>query len=383
MLHPSPSLEDVRRLVEWRPPLGVVSVYLKLDPADRAGAWHTELRNDLSRILWTANGLDHEVRTALRATAERVTDRFASRERRLPRGEVGFVAVAEEPASERWWSTHLPPRSADSAYFAERPVVAPLLCTVARGTPRGVALLSAERARLLEWEPGRMEELHSWELTLFSGDWRERKAPRVVDPARVQGVSAAGREQYAERLAENRQRFLGQCGGLAARIASERGWPQIVAFGAPEQVRGFREGVSSPLAIEAGGEADLISEPLGRLAEPLAEAIERLDDERDRRLAERALDEARGGTRGTAGPQETMAALDEGRVDRLLIDAARTANATPLPLAHGAQGPGDGAIDSESLVRRALACGAKIATVSGEAAELLAPVDGVAALLRY
>jgi Bacterial archaeo-eukaryotic release factor family 5 len=242
MLHPSPSLEEVRRLAEWCPPLGVVSVYLKLDPADRAGAWHTELRNDLSRILWAANGLDHEVRTALRATAERVTDRFASRERRLPRGEVGFVAVAEEPASERWWSTHLPPRSADSAYFAERPVVAPLLCTVARATPRGVALLSAERARLLEWEPGRVEELHSWELTLFSGDWRERKAPRAADPARAQGVSATGREQHAERLAENRQRFLGQCGGLAARIASERGWPQIVAFGAPEQIRGFREG---------------------------------------------------------------------------------------------------------------------------------------------
>lgn len=379
-----PSFEEARRLAEWRPPLGVMSVYLRLDPGDRGGAWRTELRNGLARILEAADGLDHETRTALRATAGRVADRFGEQDRRpLPRGEVGFVAVTAEPASERWWSTHLSPRSAASAYFAERPVVAPLLCMVERGAPRGVALVSAERVRLLEWEPGRLGELHSWELTVFSGDWRERKAPRVIDPARAQAVSAAGREQYAERLAENRQRFLGQCGGLAARAASERGWPQIVAFGAPEHVRSFREAIPSPAAIEVGGEVDLVWESPGRLEAPVAEAIERLDEERDRWLAERALDEARGGMRGTAGPQETLAALEEGRVDRLVIDAARVASTGPSPVMRGEEAGEDGVIDSESLVRRALAGGARIATVSGKAAELLAPVDGVAALLRY
>lgn len=38
---------------------------------------------------------------------------------------------------------------------------------------------------------------------------------------------------------------------------------------------------------------------------------------------------------------------------------------------------------SEPLVRRALATGAGITPVSGDAADLLAPTDGVAALLRY
>jgi hypothetical protein len=381
MLHPS--LEDARKLAEWRPPLGVISIYLRFEPGDRGGAWRTELRNGLSRVREGAEGLDHLARGALRATAERVGDRCSEHERRLPRGEVGFVEVATEPSSEHWWSTHLAPCAAVSAQFSERPVVAPLIRLAARGAPRGVALLSAERVRLLDWEPGRIEELHSWELTLFSGDWRERKAQKPADPARAQGVSAAGRDQFDERLSENRQRFLGQCGGLAAGIAVARGWSRIVAFGARGQVRGFRQGVSSPIAIDVGGEADLISEPAARLETPLAESIARLDDERDGLLVERALGEVRGGTRGTAGPQETMAALDEGRVDRLVIDAARLDVAPVSPSTQAGQGGNGTEIDSESLVRRALDCGAGIATVSGAAAELLAPVEGVAALLRY
>ena len=381
---PSPAFDDIRELAQWRPALGVISVYLRLDPGDRGAAWRTELRNGMARVLDDAKGLDHETRTALRATVKRIAARFADQDRRrLPRGEVGFVELSPEPASERWWSTHLSPRSAASVYFAEGPVVAPLIFLVERGAPRGVAILSAERVRLLEWAPGSIDELHSWELTLFSLDWRERKAPRITDPARSQGVSAAGREQFAERLAENRQRFLGECGGLAARHASERHWPRIVVFGASEHARSFREGVSSPIPIEVGGESDLISEPLGRLEAPVTEAVERLDEERDRRLAERALDEARGGIRGAAGAQETLAALDAGRVDHLVIDAARVARPLPAPVMRGDGLEAGETIDSESLVKRALASRARIAAVSGEAAELLAPVDGVAALLRY
>jgi hypothetical protein len=358
-----PTLDDARRLAEWAPPLGVVSVYLRLDPDDRGRAWRTELHNGLSSVL-DSDGLDHEAAAALRATAERIGERFANHERSLPRGEVGFVEVAAKPGAERWWSNHLAPEAARTASFADRPLVAPLVCLLERGAARGVALLSAERVRLLEWSPGHLEELHNWELSVFSLDWRERKAQRVADPARGQGVSASGRDQFDERLAENRHRFLGECGRLAARIASERGWKQLLLFGGAEQRRDLRQGLPSPgLAVEGDG-ADLISEPSERLEKPIADAVERLDRERDRKLVEGALDEARGGTRAAAGPQETEAALAEARVECLVLDASR-------------------AVASESLVRSALESGAGVAAVAGEAAELLAPVEGVAALLRY
>jgi len=360
-----PTFEDARSLAEWRPPLGVVSVYLRHDPGDRGGASRTRLHNGLAAVRERAGELDHEAAKALRATAERIAERFENHGRDLPRGEAGFVEVAAEPAAERWWSTHLAPSSAATASFAQRPLVAPLLCLVERGTPRGVALASAERVRLLEWAPGHLEELHRWELSVFSGDWRERKAPRVADPARAQAVSAAGRDQYDQRLDDSRHRFLGECGRLAAPLASQRNWRQLLVFGVAEHARDLRHGIpSSALAVEDAGEADLISEPAAKLEQPIGAAAERLDAARDRELVERALEQTRGGMRGAAGPQETEAALGEARVERLVLDAARA----------------DG---SEELVRSAIASGAAVSAVAGEAAELLASVDGIAALLRY
>jgi Bacterial archaeo-eukaryotic release factor family 10 len=360
-----PTFEDARRLAEWQPPLGVVSVYLRPDPGDRGGAWRTELHNGLAAVREQAQGLDHEAAKALRATVERIGGRFDNHERSLPRGEVGFVEVAAAPAAESWWSTHLAPETAAAASFAERPLVAPLLFLVERGVPRGAALVSAERVRMLEWAPGRLEQLHSWELSIFSRDWRERKTQRP-DLARGPAVSASGRDQFDERLEESRHRFLGECGRLAAGLAAERGWRRLLVFGAAEHLRDFDRAMpaSAELAVEPAGGADLISDPPARLERPIAEAAARLDGERDRELAERALDQARGGTRGVAGPQETEAALGEARVERLVLDAARA----------------DG---SEALVRSALGSGAAVAMVAGRAAELLASVDGVAALLRY
>lgn len=359
-----PTLEDARELLEWQPPLGLLSVYLRIDPADRSGAWRTELRNGLADALRSADSAEHEQRVALRATADRVAERFSDQELPpLPRGEAGFVEIAREPTAERWWSTHLAPRSSASVYLADCPVLTPFLRLATRGGPRGIALVSAERMRLLEWEPGHLEELHNGELTLLSGDWRERKAPMSRDPARAQGVSAAGRDQFDERLTENRHRFLKECGRLATEVATEREWAEVIAFSPPQYVDYLRAGFHSTAAeLVLGGEVDLIAESVGQLFEPVEETIERRDAERDRELVERAL-EARGGAHGVAGAEETLAALEEARVEHLIVDDARG--------------------ESEPLVRRALETGARITPLSGEAADLLAPTDGVAALLRY
>jgi hypothetical protein len=378
------TFDEVRELAKWQPPLGVLSIYLRFEPGDRGGAWRTQLRNGLAKVVEGADQLDHATRVALRATAKRVGERFANHERDLPRGEVGFVEVAEEPAGQRWWLTHLSPAADATASFSGRPIVAPAIWLAKHDREVGVALVSAERVHLLGWSPGHLQELHRWELSVFSSDWRERKAQRVPDPARAQAVSASGRDQFGERLADNRHRFLGECRGLALGVGSARGWDRILAFGPPQHVEALRNaGTSSSPTIEPAGEMDLISKPLGLLDGPIQAAIARQDSDRARALVERALEEARGGMRGSAGPQETAAALGEGRVDRLLLDAALAARAAAPPvLPEEIPGLG-GAACAEALVRLALASGADVVTVSGEAAELLAPVDGVAAQLRY
>jgi hypothetical protein len=361
-----PTLDEARALTEWRPPLGVISVYLGFDPADRGGAWRTELRNGLEAILEANREAEHGRRLALRATAKRIAERYEDGDLRPPpRGEAGFVEVVEKGGGERWWGTAVPPADSACVELAEEPVVAPLIALASRGQARAVALLSSERVRLLRCTEGALEDLESWELSITSLDWRERKSQSTNNPARAQGVGSSGHDQFGERLDHNRQRFLGECGGLTARRLDQDGLDEAVVFGPAVDVEGFKAGFGSPRAkLIEGGEADLISAPRAKLTEIVCEVIERLDGERDRAVVERALGEARGGSRGALGLQETGEALTEGRVDHLVFDA-------------GIGGP------AEPLVRGALAVGARVTVVRDELAQPLAEADGVAAILRY
>lgn len=361
-----PTWEEAREVSEWRPELGVLSVYLGFDPADRGGAWRTELRNALDAILETHKEAEHDLRVALRATAKRLTERFEDGELRPPpRGEVGFVEVAEKEGVEHWWGTGAPPVADACVEYAAEPAVAPLIALVCRGGARGVAVVSAERVRLLRCEGGALQELEDWELSLFSLDWRERKSQSANNPSRAQGVSASGHDQYGERLEHNRHRFLGECGELAARALDEQGLAEAIVFGPVKDAEPFEAGFHAAKAsVVRGGDGDLISVPTGKLGETVGAAIERLDGERDRTVVERALGEAKGGSRGSVGIQETKEALAEGRVDHLVLDRAL-----------------DG--DVESLLRAAFAGSSTVTIVGDELAEPLAEAEGVAAILRY
>lgn len=361
-----PTLEEVREVSEWRPELGVLSIYLGFDPADRTGTWRTELRNGLDAILESHKEVEHDQRVALRATAKRVMERFEDGDLRPPpRGEIGFVAVSEKEGVEHWWGTGTPPVADACVELGTEPVVAPLIALCCRGAARGVALISSERVRLLRCAEGALDELEDWELSVFSLDWRERKSQSTNNPARAQGVSSSGHDQYDERLQHNRQRFLNECGGLAARALEENGLQQVVVFGPAKDVESFNAGFGSAKAeLALGGEQDLISVPRGKLSEVVADVVERLDSERDRALIERVLGEAKGGSRGSAGIQETKEALLEGRVDHLVFDAAI----------------GE---DAEQLIRTALSGSAQVTIVRDELAEPLAEAGGIAAILRY
>jgi hypothetical protein len=361
-----PTLEDARGLSEWRPPLGVLSVYLGFDPADRGGAWRTELRNGLDTVLEAQREAEHDRRVALRATAKRLMERFEDGDLRPPpRGEAGFVEVADKGGAERWFGASSAPAASACVEFAPEPVVAPLLALCGHNGPRGVALLSSERVRLFCFAEGALEEIDDWELSITSLDWRERKAHSPSDPARAQGVGSSGHDQFEERLDHNRQRFLAECGGLAARRLEAEGLEEAIAFGAAREIESFRSGFgSSRVPLRVGEELDLISAPKGKLAELAAAAIERLDGERDRAVVARALEEVKGGSRGAAGLAETKEALGEGRVDHLVFDG----------------GIGE---EAEALIRAALASSARVTVVRGELAAPLAEAEGVAAVLRY
>ncbi len=361
-----PTLEDARTLSEWRPTLGVLTVYLGFDPADRSGAWRTELRNGLEDVLHAHQEDEHGRRLALRATAKRLAERFEDGELRPPpRGEVGFVEVAEKPGAEHWFGVSVAPEASACVELGSEPVVAPLLALCAHNGARGVALLSAERVRLLRCAEGALEDLADWELSITSLDWRERKSHSASDPARAQGVGASGHDQHHERLEHNRQRFLAECGGLAASKTNGDGLEEVIVFGPARDLESFKSGFGADGAsLVVGDDAELISTPKDHLSELVAAVVSRHDAERDRAVVSRALGEAKGSSRGALGPQETTAALAEGRVDHLVFDAAIDGEAEPL-------------------VRAALSGGAQVTVVRDEVAAPLSAADGVAAVLRY
>jgi hypothetical protein len=358
-----PTFEDARRLSDWEPALGVVSVYLAFDPADRGGAWRTELRNGLDQLLEAAKDADHERRVALRAVAKRITERFEDGDHRPPpRGAAGFIEVAEKNGTEHWWGTGAAPQASACVELGERPSLAPLVDLACRGEQRGIAIVSLERVRLLLFAEGELSELEDWELEVTSLDWRERKA-RTDGSGSHAGPS--GKDEYGDRLDHNRHKFLGEAGALVGKALEERGIGRALSFGPTVDLESFEAGLGAPkVKLGVGGEADLISTPTGQLRETVAAAVENADAERESRLVAAAMEEVRGGSRGASGLQDVGEAVAEGRVERLVMDAGLGAPA-------------------ESLVRGALAGSAKITVVHGAAAEALAPAEGAAAILRY
>jgi Bacterial archaeo-eukaryotic release factor family 10 len=359
-----PTFEDARRLSDWEPEMGVVSVYLAFDPADRGGAWRTELRNGLDALLEAAKDADHERRVALRAVAKRILDRYEDGDHRPPpRGEAGFVEVAEKGGTEHWWGTGAAPAASACVELGERPQVAPLVDLACRGEARGVAIVSLERVRLLLFAEGELTELEDWELEVTSLDWRERKA-RTDGSGGHAGPS--GKDEYGNRLDHNRHKFLGEAGALVGKALAKRGVGRALAFGPAVDLESFESGLHEPsVTLSKAGDGDLIAVPTGKLRETVAAAVENADAERESELVAASLEEAHGGSRGATGLQEVGEAVEEGRVERLVIGA----------------GLDDAA--SEKLVRGALASSAKIRVVHGPAAEALAPAEGVAAILRY
>ncbi len=358
-----PTFEDARRLGDWEPPLGVVSVYLAFDPADRGGAWRTELRNGLDALLEAAKDADHERRLALRAVAKRIIDRYEDGDHRPPpRGEAGFVEVAEKGGEEHWWGTGAAPTASACVELGERPAVAPLVDLACRGEGRGIAIVSLERVRLLSFDEGQLTELEDWELEVTSLDWRERKA-QSGGPAH--GVASSGKDEYGDRLDHNRHRFLGEAGALVGRELEARGLRRALAFGPGADLEHFQSGMKAPnVKLAIAEKADLISVPTGKLHDTVAAAVENADAEREARLVAAVLEEVRGGGRGAAGLQDVGEASGEGRIERLVIGAGL-------------------GVASEGLIRGALKGSAKVTVVHGPAAEALGEAEGVAAILRY
>lgn len=386
-----PDQANLRELIGWDAGLGVVSVYLEIDPGDRGGAWRIALRDALDEVVdGSRERDDRERRAALEATVDHVRERFEAEGTPSGRVQIGFVEVTPKPGREgreEWFAVQYPvepTRVADG----RRPFLRPLMEIVDGGRPRAVAALSTERVRLFEWHLGTIDERAERELELFALDWRERKAPRVRDPSSGQGVSSAGRDQYDQRMDENRKRFLKDIGHRASRELSDPARRELLCFADPQLCEAFIAGWDRPPQRHDVEHHDLITEPVHAIGERATKKLSELDRERAVELADRATAAAlaRNGA-GALGPSETARALIRGQVEHLLIEADRALETPELQAdvlqELEAAAPRPGLRLDEWMVEEAILTDAGVTTVRDEAAERLAEHAGVGALLRY
>lgn len=370
----------LRQLIEWRPARGVLSVYVNVDRGDRSQAWRLELREQLRALQHETS--PHEERRAFDTAASEVMERFP--ENGTPpegRGHVGFIELSEKRPRTVWRSMQMAPRRTE-ALRAPRAFVRPLVELFARGPHVGVALVSAERVRLLEWSLGAIRELNDWEITLFSRDWRERKAERSL-PGSGSWTSASGRDQFDQRLDANRERFLHEIGSEVSAEQSRRNWRYVLAFGNDEHPRELANGMSAGADRLQVVRHDLISAPEGLVSARVAEEVDRINTTAAL-AAVNEVEEAIGAEPGTAlGPQETLQALAEGRARHLVFDADRDYAGPPLEAELNYDDGTDGVPVGERLVELAVSTKAEITPVRAEPAAKLEAHDGVAALLRY
>ena len=254
---------------------------------------------------------------------------------------------------------------------APRPCLAPLVRLLGDGGPFGVVALAVERVRVFEWVLGRIDELDGWELEITSLDWRERKAPQRNPQASGTGTTAAGRDQYAERLDHNRHRFLKQAGELIADRYGDREWERIVVIGEGDLPQLLAKGLGTQAELIHPVARDLITAAATVIAEGVAEEVEHLNRERDERLIEH-VEGAIGAHPGAAvGQDEVMRALEMAQARHVIFDpdhGFESVNGTP---------------PAEAFIAAALATGADVTAVNGLAAASLRRRGGVAALLRF
>ena len=378
------------------PSEGVLSVYLDVDPSEMQREGFEASLLDLWKPLRAEmKGTDLEERL------EQEIDRVNAYVRSWDEPPGRSVAIFSSAPGDLFVPVALDVPVLAGARFWPRPYLLPLIAALDEHERYCVVLLDKERARFLTVWMGRIEQRSEFRDPLpgrvTGGGWSAPGGPRgrgripEMGPGRVHSSQAGYVRHLEYHVHLHMRRVIDELWRLSRHAAFDR----LIIGGTQEAVAALRPMLPRSLATRVVGEF------AGEMFASDAEIIDRVRgiEEKAERAYEAALvteilERAPKAQLAATGWDDTLTALSEGRVHRLvLIEGETTAgyacpeghfvakgNIEQCPLCDEPLWPvGDLAARAARL---ALGTDADVEFVRGEAADLLRP-HGAAAVLRY
>jgi peptide chain release factor subunit 1 len=295
--------ERLRALAEARPEHGLVlSVYLNLDPS--AFATPEARQSAIRSLLHQAEAqvddpaLEHDEREALKADLERVRRELESLD---AGGAHGFALFASGPAG-LWETVKLSRPVPSAAVVDSRPHIEPL-AALADATRWAVLLVNRRRARILRGSRDALREVAGLE-----DDVRGQHDQGGLSQARYERSVAQDVEEHLKATADA---LFRQFQGSAF---------DALAVGAPEELASHAESRLHPyLRDRLAGR--MVVDVERASPDEVIEAARSVFDEHERGRERAALDRIGEGP-SAAGWDDVLEALNERRVDTLLVDGS-------------------------------------------------------------
>lgn len=246
----------------------------------------------------TERGVDGSVADDLR----RITD-FVGRQ--LDRGSARGLAMFSCSARDWWEVVLLPLPVEDRIVVGTAPAVGPLESIVEELRPIAVLLADRQRARLLQFATGELVE-HTELLDELPRQYDERGHAERGDV-----------RPHTEALAAQHLRHAAE---VAFEALRDRGDARLAIGGPAESLTELESALHPYLRERLVGRLSLpVTASPAEVREQVLALEARIEREREAELVARLRDAVGSGRRGVAGLADTLRALNERRVDRLLV----------------------------------------------------------------
>jgi hypothetical protein len=341
----------------------VLSVYIdgnQHNPAER-NKWRTQLERTLDQTRRQLSS--QEDLAGFDAAARLVQHQLRDYEAFLP--DKAFVAFAT--ADKLWYAQTVSVTMPDLVRWDTGLAVAPYVRGLKSERPVVVAMADSQRARIFLYRDGSIQEVDDLRADTYVGDLADTGQSKRATTSTGRGgeTSTDAGHRYLEVAAE---RMVKELVHTIAQRAGDHGF--VVLGGTPEMETWIRDALPKSLDERVAVESSLYVEMReAELRRAVGNAASELTKRWQMGIVQFLFDQARAGGRATTGYRETEKALEEMRVDTLLLSRTRTREQT---------------VDSDRLIGLAFEGGAHVEEVAGPAGDLLdLESEGVASRLRF